>query len=528
MKKLLLTAVVGVLPVVMTAQSATDAYMLAQPDMKGTARFMSMAGAFGALGGDLSTLSQNPAGVGVYRSSEVGVTLNLDFQSTSATSIGATDNVTRKADQFKATCPNFAYVGAVNLDSDAMPSISWGIGYSRIASFDRKYTGYVPQLSTSMSNYVANFTNGIPLGDISYDNDNDPYKYSEAPWLSILGYNSYLINPVGLSNDTYQGLWKNGTNGDATFTVREKGYVDQFDLDLGGNIMDVLYWGIGVGITDLAFATDAYYDEELVNARIVGKDNVGTENGDAWFGLRNYSKVRGTGVNFKAGVIVKPINELRFGLAVHTPTYYDLRHEMLGECDYSYSSGIEGYHDTDDGWMSFYNSGYYSPWRLIASVAGVIGGRGIISADYEYVGYSSMKVKDDLGMEYYDIAEDIDNYYEDSHILRLGGEFRVTPQFSLRAGYSYQSSPAKDDAISNEEYIYTSGTNPAYIFDKSTQYITAGLGYRFNAFYIDMAYVHKMRESVYRPFTSFDGNESPSALITDHNNQVVMSVGVKF
>ena len=524
MKKLLLTAVVGALPMVMAAQGATDAYMLAQPDMKGTARFMSMAGAFGALGGDLSTLGQNPAGVGVYRSSEVGVTLNLDFQSTSATSMGETRNTA----QVKFSCPNFGYVGAANLNSDVMPYITWGIGYSRIASFDRVYSGYIPQLSTSLSNYVANFSNGYTTGELIHEHGYNPYSSSDAPWLSILGYNSYIINPVGTSNDTYSGLWKNGTSGNATFTVREKGYVDQFDLDLGGNIMDVVYWGVGVGITDLAFATDAYYDEELVDARISDARAEGTENGDAWYGLRNFSKVRGTGVNIKAGVIVKPVNELRFGLAVHTPTYYDLQHEMLGECEYSYSSGIEGYSQTDDGWMAFYKSGYNSPWRLIASVAGVIGGRGIISADYEYVGYGSMSVEDDLGMEYFDVAEDIDNYYEDSHILRVGGEYRVTPQFSLRAGYSYQSSPADDDAISNKEYIYTSGTNLAYIFDKSTQYMTAGLGYRFKAFYVDLAYVHKMRESIYRPFTSFEGNQSPSALITDHNNQVIMSLGVKF
>ena len=49
-------------------QGAIDAYRISQPDMKGTARFMGMGGAFSALGGDLSTLSQNPAGIGIYLS----------------------------------------------------------------------------------------------------------------------------------------------------------------------------------------------------------------------------------------------------------------------------------------------------------------------------------------------------------------------------------------------------------------------------------------------------------------------------
>ena len=139
-----------------------------------------------------------------------------------------------------------------------------------------------------------------------------------------------------------------------------------------------------------------------------------------------------------------------------------------------------------------------------------------------------MRVKDGYGDEYYDITGDIKNYYQASHIVRVGGEYRVTPQFSLRAGYSYQTQPAKDAAIDNEEYIYTSGTNPAYIFDKTTQYITCGLGYRYKNFYVDMAYMHKMRESKWQAFTAFDEYEVPSADIKDHNNQVIMSLGFKF
>ena len=101
MKKLYFTVsaiiAAGFVPSTMSAQSATDAYQVSQYDLKGTARFMSMAGAFGALGGDLSTLSQNPAGIGVYRSNELGFTLNLDAQQSTAKSMGVsnTDNQTK-------------------------------------------------------------------------------------------------------------------------------------------------------------------------------------------------------------------------------------------------------------------------------------------------------------------------------------------------------------------------------------------------------------------------------------------------
>lgn len=554
MKKSIIIALVGICPMIAIAQSAIDAYQLSQSDLKGTARFMSMAGAFGALGGDLSTLNQNPAGIGVYRSSEIGMSLNLDFQGTKTNSMGST----MKSDQTKFTCNNFGYVGAVKLDSEVMPYFTWGASFNRVASFDRKYRGYIPHLNTSMSNYVANFTNGWDENELKMS-----YYDSYAPWLSILAYDAYLIHPTGRSS--YDGLYQNGTTGNAMFDVREKGYVDEYSINFGGNIMNTLYWGIGFGFTDISFTSAAYYDEELTGARVVNTnadgDEIGTTTGNGWYELGNYQHVRGNGFNFKAGLIFKPINELRLGIAVHTPTFYDLQHEAYAGIKYSYAKEIqikdengdmisefiptkEDYVAVDEGYYTYYDYDLRTPWRLILSAAGVIGGRGILSMDYEYVGYNSMRVSDPDGNEYTAESVDIDNYYQASHIIRLGGEYRVTPSFSLRAGYSYQSSPAKDVAIDNDIYIYTSGTNtlgtnPAYTFDSSIQYITAGCGYRYKGFYIDMAYVHKTRQSTYRAFSSFgeydamlndyDVNErSNYSKIKDNNNQLVLSVGYKF
>ena len=102
-----------------SAQSAIDAYSLSQGDLRGTARFMSMAGAFGALGGDLSTLNQNPAGIGVYRSSEIGVTVDFDMQSMK------TDNF-YKDNHTHVYCNNFGYVGSAFTGSDIMPVFYMG------------------------------------------------------------------------------------------------------------------------------------------------------------------------------------------------------------------------------------------------------------------------------------------------------------------------------------------------------------------------------------------------------------------
>ena len=520
MKKIYLAAFMLGMPTLLMAQSAIDAYQLSQSDLKGTARFVSMGGAFGALGGDLSTMNQNPAGIGVYRGSEIGVTFDFDIQSTKSNSLG----YSLGEDQTKFYCPNLGYVGAMKIDSDVMPYFNWGISYGRTVSFDRIYRGGMPSISTSMSNYIADFSNGYHPDELGLTDTYNPYWDSNADWLSILAYNSYMINPIG-NTTNYQGLYQNGTAGDAVFSVRERGYVDEYSINLGGNFANTVYWGLGLGLTDLEYVNQIFYDEELKNARISTFDGSSTVDGDAYFSIDNYKHIAGMGCNFKAGLIIKPINEFRLGFAVHTHTYYSLRHDYDAVTNFSYSSGIESYDYTE---VAIYDSELYTPWRLMASAATVLGGRAIISADYEYVACNDMKVKDDYGYTFVDVEDDIKNYFQAQNNFRVGAEFRVTPQFSLRAGYNYQASNVKEEAKDGSEYIYTSGADPSYTFDNKTQYITCGLGYRTGGFYIDAAYVYKNRESEFHAFSDFDGNEAPKAKITDNNNSIVMSIGYKF
>lgn len=531
MKKHIFIGLMGLVPLAAMAQSAVDAYNLSPSELRGTARFMSMGGAFTALGGDLSTLTQNPAGIGVYRSSEIGVTLDIDVQSAETKSQG----YSRSSDQTKVSCNSFGYVGAVNLNSDVMPYFSWGASYQRAASFDRVFNGGVPQLSTSLSNYVAGFTNGWSPGTLldNYASHYNPYLESDADWMSILAYNGYMINPMYSGSNEYSGLWNNDvTSGDATFKTRQKGYVDEYAIDFGGNIMNTVYWGVGFGITDLDFRSETYYDESLENALISNTTATGITNGDAFFSLENWQHTTGNGFNFKVGLIFKPINEFRIGLAVHTPTYYDMTTSYDARVKYGYSSGIysdEAPNHPSQTEVAYYDWKMRSPWRLMVGAAAVVGGRGIISLDYERQAYGDMNVQDVDGNTDEWVTEDIDNYYQASNTVRLGAEYRVTPSFSVRTGFNYTTSNVKDAAADNQVQIYTSGTNPSYTINKDTYHLTCGLGYRYKGFYVDAAYVYRHRESTWHAFTPYEGcDDTPQASLTEHNSHIVMSVGYKF
>lgn len=508
----------------LSAQSAIDAYSLSQGDLRGTARFMSMAGAFGALGGDLSTLNQNPAGIGVYRSSEVGVTVDFDIQSVT-TQNSFKDNHTH------VHCNNFGYVGAAFTGSELMPVFTWGATYTRAASFDRDYRGRFNSMPTSLSNYVADYTtaDGMEPADLLISDSQNPYQGINGvypDWLSILSYNAYMINPQTPTSTRYNGLFQNGSTGSSEFTVRERGSVDEYNVNFGGNFVNKVYWGIGIGITDIRYSRQVFYDEEIQGARIPNEAANGTVTGNGYFALDNYKRITGNGFNFKAGVIVKPVDELRFGLAFHTPTYYSLTQTYDAIADYSYESGYDGSTDTD---VAYFDYRMHSPWKMIASVAGVIGGRGILSFDYQRDSYGNMSLSDGNGYNYDYVNQNIKNYFKASNTYRLGAELRLTPQFSVRAGYSYQDSNVKADAENQQIEIGTSGTDPSYTFDSTTQYGAAGIGYRYKAFYADLAYVHRYRKSTFHPFTAWnDSPDIPTAKIAQHDNNIVVSIGMKF
>ena len=123
MKKKVFALLLCGLPLMINAQDAFDVLQMSQTELRGTSRFQSMAGAFGALGGDLSTLTQNPAGIGVYRSSDLGITMSVDCNSVKA----GVD----KMNETRFNINNVGYVGAIRLNSETVPNLNFGFTYNR-------------------------------------------------------------------------------------------------------------------------------------------------------------------------------------------------------------------------------------------------------------------------------------------------------------------------------------------------------------------------------------------------------------
>ena len=528
-----------------SAQSAIDAMRLNQQDMKGTARFMSMGGAFGALGGDLTTLSQNPAGLGVYRNNEVGFTVDLDVQSASST--GADGKF--GSNQTKFLLNNIGGVLTLRLPSKSVPNLNFGFTYNKTASFNRRYGGNLGSIENSMTNWMAGIANseGVTVADVTTTDYYDPYNPTDgnyaAPWMTILAYDSFLINPTGdEDNPDWEGQYGDGTSGTAWYSVQESGGVDSFNIAFGGNFGNVVFWGMDFDITSLNYTLNSIYGENMEGAYV--ESNRGVEQTTSIWDLRNYYNMTGTGFAYKLGLIVRPIQEFRLGFAFHTPTYYNLSQTFIGNTDYSYNHEQTKTREANNGVPGYNNLRFRTPWHMIVSAAGVIGRSFIISADYEWTQTSRMHFKDpaysynsywDYGLpldynSYYYVNEDISTYYKNQNTFRIGAEYRVTPQFSVRAGYANVSSPVRSEAADGRATIYTAGTMPEYRFDNAIDYYTAGLGYRTGGFYADLAYVHKHQSGTWHAFDSdpLSTERAPRAKVNFASNQIVLSLGYKF
>ena len=339
-----------------------------------------------------------------------------------------------------------------------------------------------------------------------------------------------------------QGLFGDGTRGDAYYEVDERGHADEYNIAFGGNVSNKLYFGLDFGILDLDYRSFQAYEEDLNNAYIMLDDEdlllspISNQNTRADWGLYNYLHSEGTGVNFKFGLIWRPTKELRIGAAFHTPTFYDMRDTYYVESSLkAYQDGNQLYRaekGSNDGYD--YSSSYTisTPWRFMGSLAGVIGTSGIISLDYECVANKTMRIGDDRGHNYPDVTANVKDYFKPTHIIRLGAEYRLSPSWSLRGGYSYKTTQVEKGVDEYDYNISTVGTNPAYQYDNSVQNITCGLGYRYKSFYTDLAYVHNIRKSVYNAFSpindDFGYEPNVSADVVDHNNRFSLTLGMRF
>jgi hypothetical protein len=209
--------------------------------------------------------------------------------------------------------------------------------------------------------------------------------------------------------------------------------------------------------------------------------------------------VEGSGVNIKMGVIVKPMDWLRVGASLHSPTWYT----MTDDWKNSMSSDLDTttYYDSYTGSFDYQLK---TPWKASGSMGFVFKKFGLINVDVDYLDYTSTRFR---ASDYDFIAENdaIHNKYTSAFNYRIGGEYNLGVVV-LRAGYAHYGSPFKDQKN-----------------DGSKSFITGGIGFRAEHFFSDIAYVHATKKEDYYLYPS-----TSASSITNKSDQFVLTVGMRF
>ncbi|WP_103071902.1 OmpP1/FadL family transporter [Aquimarina sediminis] len=504
MKKLFL--LIGVLSVsFLNAQDITDALRYSQQEILGTARYRGMSGAFGALGGDLSSLQINPAGSAVFLNSHGSVTL----------SSRQIDNDVNYFDGFSNRdyrSLNFNQVGVVfiydNFDpnTSGINKFSLGLTYDQTTDNANKLFAF-GRSSNSISNFFLNETQGLPLDLItrrtgenidelySFLGENEGYSAQQA----FLGHEAFVIeanDPDNPNNTSYSSNIAPGVF-DQEYYIRNTGINGKLTINGGMQINQNFYVGGNLNTHFINFDKFTEFFE--------GNNNPGSNVNEVLF--TNRLSTIGAGFSAQIGGIAKVSEILRLGASFESPTWFLIEEET--------TQRLETFSDTDGRSIVdpnilnlFPEYRLRTPAKATGSIAIIFSQQGLISLDYSYKDYSTIKLSSDEGVDFSNVNRDIDENLQGSSTIRIGTEWRYD-NWSIRGGYSFEESPYKNELILGDKTGFSIGT-----------------GWTFGKFKFDVAYDYTEQQRIeqFYPNSGFTN----AALVDNYIENLTFTLGMNF
>lgn len=524
------------------AQETYENAKLAGEDLNGTARYVGMGGAMEALGADISTIGSNPAGIGLFRHSNVSLSAGLLMQSDG-----------KEFSNGKKTNLSFDQIGGVYTTRTGQKSfLNFGFNYHKSKNFDyilnaagslngssQNKQSYIKGLlgdENSGGFFVRKDKNGKNVGYV----DATPPSPSTPPnvaytWSQIddLYWNSLIPGSTG----TYNYEKATGYTLDRAHT----GYIGNYDFAVSGNLNDRVYLGLTFGMKDVNYKGYSEYRENF--------NNVGGVL------VRDERKVTGSGFDITAGVIVRPVAEspFRIGAYVKSPTWYDLTTSNTTGLVYA-----QGTKNKESYISNSYDFKMWTPWKFGFSLGHTIGNNIALGATYEYENYANINSRVNNG-GYYDYY--YDQYYESSipdknmnahtkevlkgvSTLKLGIEYKPVSNVALRMGYNYvgakyASDRQKDPGLASFGTAYSSTTD--YTNWGEINRFTLGVGYQVKKFNIDLAYQYSAQKGSFAPFSNVkditytsgttkitESNIASNTDVKNNRSQLLLTLGYRF
>ncbi|MBQ9193044.1 MAG: hypothetical protein IJ156_04925 [Bacteroidales bacterium] len=467
MKRIFASVFLATLALGAGAQTLQDAFDFAGNDYLGTARSVGMGNAVTAVGGDLGSLTFNPAGSAVAGYSQFTITPGLSISSVvgQGTYVGDApygfeDKI--RTQSTRMNLPNFGAVIAYDTrKSRGLRRVSFGMVGNVTRDYNYRLRASGTNAETTLAGSLASQADGYPESVLQ-----GGFYQSDMPsWETMVGYKAGLIDPISGREGGYIGLTERLlSTGEAQLADRIGQYYglrrsgSKYDLlmNLALDFSDRFFVGANIGITTLDYRSDETRAED-------GLSGITYPSGFESLQMRTALRDEGTGIYAKLGFIARPTGSLRIGAAIQTPTVLRIRenYQLEGR---SVAHGEEwSYSSPEDEW-------YYSlrsPLRLNAGVAYTIGKVALVSADYEYFNYNKMRFVTDYDDDYTDFSgvnADIRDFARATHALRIGGELKPIPQMALRVGYNYMTSPDVDVKAGRQSVSFGIGYSSAGSF----------------------------------------------------------------
>jgi len=484
-----------------------DALRYTNTQFGGSARFLGVGGATTALGGDPSCAFTNPAGLAFMRKSEVIVSMGVNLTNASSKFI---DNST-PASKLNLNINQLGVVWATDRGSDAdIRGTTLALTYTRNNDLNRNW-GYagVNSKNSIVSSFLANSG-----GRYTWDEFNEYAATGDIVDVREMAYATRLIlpdlnDPTGKQDQYVSFIPIRAT--EQREEITESGAQNQWNLSYAVNYKDKLYIGGGIGVPLIRFQrTKEYTETPQVNSPL------------NTLRLRDRFSQSGIGINASVGFIFRPIDAIRIGGSIISPTVYSTNDTYDADLAVRYNNytiiEIVGGQErpltlTNQSARTKLLQTQYTmrtPMRINGGVAIFVGKAGFLSGDIELIDYSSAKFSNPNAA---DVNFDSDNaaiklYYRNTMNLRFGSEWRLG-EWRVRGGYAMYGSALKEDVP---------------VAEGKMTFITGGIGKRTNKYYVDIVGMFRTSQSSYRPYV-LRGLE-PLA-ITD-NTRITVSASVGF
>ncbi|RNC89391.1 MAG: aromatic hydrocarbon degradation protein [Allomuricauda sp.] len=500
MKKSILF-IMGMLCFAVSAQNINDVVRYSTENLQGTARFQAMGGAFGALGGDLSSLNVNPAGSAVFNYSEFTITASNYNRNNDAFFGSSVQNTEINSLELNQAGGVFVFKSS----NSPWKKLTLAVNYDLVENYDNEFFAS-GNTSLGIDNYFLNFAQGVPFGNLLLGQN----EFIEQGYLRIgadqgfgdqqafLGYFGGLINPVDESDTSGTTYVSNAQYGSVNqeYVQSTNGFNSKFTLNMAGQYQENLYVGASLNFHSVLYERLTLLDETGYDA--------GSEIQFTTFD--NFLRSEGTGFSFSLGAIAKLNDNVRVGGSYQSPTWYS----FFDDTSQRIGSDLA---DDDISFIDFNIVNLFDEYRikipskLTGSIAVVFGKEGLLSFDYGYQDMSQAELRPITDPNFTDENQFIAAQLGAVNSYRIGGEYRID-NVSLRGGYRFEEGPYENNAIVGDLEGYS-----------------GGIGYSFGGSRLDLA-VSRTERDVNELF--YDSGIASAADVNRINTNITLGYTFKF